>query len=309
MKTPRRSTLLASAVLAAGLVVAGTSTAGAATGNGAWDPLSRCPVDAPAMLAADGASTAAICLASHATSGSMTIGRTTVPTGAVDLQIGVLRTGSTYAVVAPAKGTVVADPVSVPGGLLGIMCGDPNPLIDTICRGLAGSPLNVVTATVEAAGDPSEFNLTSGLTAGKPILKLPVKIHLRNVLLGTSCYLGSDSDPIVLQPRNTARPTATLTRFDPDGTLSSTGIMGYLAISGTDQTDTTFTVPGANGCGLLGILNGAVNDKLGLPSASGSNALTLTAADTSFGGFYTPNSFAPTEGQQLSTRWHAAFRG
>lgn len=301
-----RRTVFALIAAAAASLALVTPTASAATLAGAWAPLDRCPVDDPAMLAADGASVAALCLSSTSTAGTFTIGRTALTTGRTDLQVGVLNQGGTYSVVAPRSGAVVGDPVDIPGGLLGLMCPSNIPVISDICRQAENSPLNRVTATIQSAGAPTDFNLAAGVGTGTPIITLPVKIKLDNPLLGSNCYIGSNSNPILLKPANLTRPTARVVRFNADGTPNATGEMGYLSVSGASQADTTFAVPRASGCGLLGILSGAVDLKQGLPSPAGSNSLVLNDPVTNLGGFQVPRNFAPTEGQQLSARWHAA---
>lgn len=273
---------------------------------GAWAPLNRCPVDDPAMRAADGVTVAAACLSSSSASGSITMGGTTLPTGASDLQLGLLNRGGTYTVVAPPGGAIIAAPVQIPGGLLGLMCPSDIPFITRICEQLENSTLNRVTATIESAGPPRDFNLGAGTGVGQPIVTLPVKIKLSNPFLDPNCYIGSNSNPILLRPANATRPTGTVVRFNADGTPNPTGEMGYVSLRGADQVDNTFAVPGANGCGFLGLLDGAVNLKQGLPSPSGENSLTLSNATTNVGGFQIPRNFAPTQGQQLADRWHAA---
>jgi hypothetical protein len=276
---------------------------------GAWAPLNRCPVDDPAMLAADGATVAALCLSSSAPNGTFTIGATTLTTGATDLQLGVLNQAGTYTTVAPAAGAVIGDSVDIPGGLLGLMCPSTIPFISDICRLVTNSPLNRVTATIQSAGAPTDFNLGAGVGTGAPIITLPVKIKLDNPFLGTTCFIGTNANPIVLKPANLTRPTGKVVRFNADGTANTTGQMGYLSLSGAAQGDSTFAVPKSSGCGLFGILSGAVDLKQGLPSAAGSNSLVLNDAVTNLGGFQVPRNFAPTQGQQLSQRWHAAVAG
>jgi hypothetical protein len=304
----RTSVVLVAAAAAALALVAPSAAAQAAAPElaGAWAPLNRCPVDDPAMRAADGVTVAALCLSSSAASGTFTIGETTLTTGTTDLQAGVLNRGGTYTLVAPQAGTVVGAPVDIPGGLLGLMCPSQIPVISNICRQLVDNPLNRVTATIESAGAPRDFNLAAGTGSGQPILTLPVKIRLSNPFLEPNCYIGSNSDPILLKPANLTRPAARVVRFTADGTPSATGEMGYLSMSGAAQGDSTFAVPGASGCGLFGLLSGAVNLKQGLPSAAGENDLVLNDAVTNLGGFQTPRNFAPTQGQQLANRWHAA---
>lgn len=301
-----RRTVFALIVAVAASFALVTPAAAAATLAGAWAPLSRCPVDDPAMLAADGATVAALCLSSTATSGTFTIGATALTTGATDLQVGVLNRGGTYTTVAPGSGAIVGDPVDIPGGLLGLMCPSNIPFISDICRQMESNPLNRVTATIQSAGAPTDFNLAAGVGSGQPIITLPVKIKLDNPFLGGNCYIGSNSNPILLKPANLTRPTGRVVRFNADGAANPTGEMGYLSTSGAAQGDSTFAVPRASGCGLLGILSGAVDLKQGLPSPAGSNSLVLNDPVTNLGGFQVPRNFAPTQGKQLSDRWHAA---
>jgi hypothetical protein len=307
----RAATIAAAAALAAATAIAlpAAAQAAAPTLAGAWAPLNRCPVDAPAMLAADGVTVVASCLSSSAATGTFSIGETGLTTGATDLQLGLLNQGGTYSTVAPSGGAVVGAPVQIPGGLLGLMCPSNIPVIADICRAVVDSPLNAVTATIESAGAPTDFNIAAGLAVGTPIISLPVKIKLSNVFLGSNCYIGTNSSPIVLKPANLTRPTGRVVRFNADGTLNATGQMGYLSLSGASQGDSTFAVPKSSGCGLLGILSGAVDLQQGLPSASGANSLVLNDATTNMGGFQIPRNFAPTEGKQLSDRWHAAVVG
>lgn len=289
----------------AALVPAGSASA--TTLNGDWAPFNRCPVDDPAMLAADGVTTVDLCLASHSPSGSIKLGNTTAPTGASDLQLGVLSTSGSFSLVSSSGAGIVADPVNIPGGLLGLMCPSKVPLVSAICNKATGNDLNNVTATVEPAGRPSGFDLAAGLGVGQPILSLPVKIHLRNPLLGSACFIGSDANPIALKPKNLTAPTANFTRFDGDGADDPTGgDLIRIGLSGASQSDDSFAVPGATGCGALGLLGPAINLKTGLPSPAGNNSLVLDDASTFLGGFNIPSAFAPDAGRRLSTFWHSA---
>lgn len=273
---------------------------------GAWAPLNRCPVDDPRMLAADGQQTAALCLASGSASGTIVLGNTTATTGESNLQFGLLNSGGSFQIAAPSGGAVLAEPVQIPGGLLGLMCPSDIPVVSDICEELVNGGINGVTATLEPAGVPSDFDLGAGLSVGAPILTLPVKIHLRNPFLGSNCYIGSDDNPILLRPKNLSQPQGRIVTFDADGTPNPNGEMGYVVAGGADQGDDSFSVPRADGCGLFGLLDPAVNLKTGLPSPAGANSLVLNDPTTYLGGFLTPANFAPTQGQQLADRWHAA---
>ncbi|MFJ3278120.1 hypothetical protein [Streptomyces halstedii] len=286
-----------------------TGTAAAATQlNGHWAPFDRCPVDAPAMLAADGVGTTATCISSGSAGGSIKLGNTVVTTGKTDLQLGVLqRADGTTSLVAPAGGALVADSATVPGGLLGLMCPSSVPVVSAVCRQITDADLNKITATIEPAGAPRDFNMGAAFATDVPILTLPVRIHLKNPLLGDSCYIGTTAKPVLLQPKNVTAPSLSLQQFEADGTPGDTGEMGRYTFSGADQADTAFAVPGASGCG-LGLLDWAVNLKTGLPSAAGGNAVTLDDTSTYFASPYDPASLAPNEGRELARFWHSAVK-
>jgi len=274
--------------------VVASSTAGTTTGEhqefqagpGNWAPFNRCPVDDPAMLAVDGTSTRSLCVGSNSTHGSITIGnlptQTTVNT---NLQVGLVLDETTFeiSVISPPGGALVADPVQI------------------------SSPVGPVTAVTMSAGTPSNFNLFAGITTGVPIITLPIKIQLQNPVLGPSCFIGSEQDPIVLHPENTdfsnAQSVAGLINFfDPNGTPNLAGPLDALLITGGVQGDDTFAVPGATGCGPGGGLDAVVNAVVGLPSPSGNNHLVLD--DAASGIAFT---FQGESGQQFASQWHIAF--
>ncbi|MFJ7254658.1 hypothetical protein ACIQWV_19270 [Streptomyces sp. NPDC098085] len=289
-----------------------TSPASAASAQemgGNWAPFTRCPVDDPAMLAADGQAEIAICVASHSASGSIKLGNTLATTGANDLQFGVVRNAATGAsrIVAPAGGAIVGAPTEIPGGLLGLMCPNGIPVISDICRQLTDNSLNRVVATVQSAGTPSNFDLTAGMTGGKPIVDIPVRIHLENPFLGSKCYIGTTSNPVVLRPQNLTTPALASQRFDANGTPNTRGVLNRVALTGNAQGDSSFAVPGVSGCGplTLGELNWAVNLKTGLPSATGNNNLVLNDTATYTAGLTSPGAAVPDAGRLLSENWHA----
>jgi DNA-binding beta-propeller fold protein YncE len=276
--------------------VVATSSAGTSTGAeqefqvgpGAWAPFNRCPVDDPAMLAADGVSAITLCLGSNSTHGSIKIGNLPVTTtGSTNLQAGLVLDENTFefAVIPPSGGALLADPVQV-----------------------TGTPVGTVTAVTQSAGTPSDFNLIAGIQTGVPIITLPIKIQLQNPALGPSCFIGSDQDPIVLHPENTdlsnAQSIGGFFSFDPNGSPNLAGRDGSLLITGAVQGDNTFAVPGASGCGPNGdgSLDAVVNAVVGLPSPSGNNHLVLEDAAS---GLAFPA--ATMTGQQFAADWHVGF--
>jgi DNA-binding beta-propeller fold protein YncE len=279
--------------------VIATNSAGTTTGAdttfttppGDWGPFTRCPVDDPAMLAATGGTlglfgggtgSTDFCVTSNSTHGSITIGPLTTPTGNTNLQVGLVLDNTTgvFSTVAPAGGALIADPVAVLGG--------------------------VVTATVESAGTPSNFNLFAGISLGQPIITVPIKIHLesQSLALGPNCFIGSDQNPIVLNPANTdlSNAMAKIEFFDPGGTPDPNGPLVTIVVSGAVQGDNTFAVPGATGCGANDSLDGTVDAVAGLPSPSGSNNLVLDDASSALA-----FPFNGENGQAFASQWHIAF--
>jgi hypothetical protein len=315
-RTARYGTLAAVTALAvlAPLAAASAARAPSVTLRGDWAAFTRCPVDASAMLAATGqtpkgSGSSALCVAANSPSGSIKLGNTTATTGDTNLQAGLAGSFSKgFPIVSPAGGAVVAAPVNVPGGLLGLICPSSTPVIAAICQEVVNSPLNTVTAVVQPAGRPSHFNFGAGLAVGEPILTLPVKVQLQNSILGSGCYIGSNSDPIVLKPENLVTPTVTSQRFDKNGTPDpSKGVLEDVTATGS-QGDNSFSVPGATGCGglLSSVIDPVLNAKEGLPSPAGSNSLVLDNAVTSIATYVDTSSVYPSEGKDLSAAWHSA---
>ena len=152
----------------------------------------------------------------------------------------------------------------VPGGVIGLTG-------LTWLLEFLGSEALTLYAVTELAGTP-----IIGSTA---FAQLPIKVHLENGVLGSKCYVGSNSEPITLNlttgttsppPPNTPitgkEPRIT---FEPEREITQ-GHEG-------EYVDNSFAAPGANGCvltlfGFIPIsINGLVNSQSGLPSAAGHN--------------------------------------
>ncbi|GAA1253511.1 hypothetical protein GCM10009646_46530 [Streptomyces aureus] len=110
----------------------------------------------------------------------------------------------------------------------------------------------------------------------------------------------------MLRPQNLTQPTFKIERFAADGTPDTAGTMSRIALTGSTQGDSGFAVPGASGCGLLGLIDLAVNAKTGLPSAAGHNSVTLNDTRTYLGGLFAPGTHYPDAGKVLAQNWHTA---
>jgi hypothetical protein len=175
-----------------------------------------------------------------------------------------------------------------------------------------------VTADTESAGTPSNFNLTAGIETGVPIITVPIKIQLENnPTLGPNCSIGSDQNPIVLNPENTDLSNAKivgsnqigLSPFDANGVPDLLGPVEAINETGAVQGDDTFAVPGATGCGPNGSLDSAVDAVAGLPSPSGSNHLVLDDASNDFVVGFDFVSEITLTSQQFANDWHVGFGG
>jgi hypothetical protein len=293
-------------MMSSGVAAAGSSQTAL---KGDWATFTRCPVSAASMLAADGVKVSDECLTSDSPSGSVKLGNTAATSGDTNLQLGVLlhTLGGATTPVAPSGGAIAAAPIQIPGGLLGLMCPSNIPLVTLLCNEINSNPLNAVTATISPAGNPSDLNIAAGLTTGEPIVTIPVKIQLHNPLLGSSCFIGSSSKPILLQPETAVvPPNITAVPFDPNGTSDPNGPLLLVTLSGGTLEDSTFAVPGANGCGPLGIADLAIDLKDGLPSPAGDNSLILNDVTVTVAAYGDPAAEAPHEGQAFSAAWHSA---
>jgi hypothetical protein len=293
----RRALIAATATLAAALPLAAASGAFADVTNPTPQDMALCPT---AFLDTVGSQppwgNGGVCLHSVVSGGSIKLGSTsvpiTIPGDTVDL--GELVTNSNSgndAIVTPTDGQLFKGPAqSVPGGLLGILSSSAVP---AYLRGQlasdANGPGNAVTASVELAGpttpstdlDPTYtqvyINRSNILSEAGPGLAVPVKFHLHNPFLGSSCTLGSNSNPVALSL--TDGTTSPLAPNHPiSGGLASLGFFfGFTLVTLHDLVlvDNSFAVPAASGCGPAGSLDAAVNRKEGLPSAPGHNTVIL----------------------------------
>jgi hypothetical protein len=145
-----------------------------------------------------------------------------------------------------------------------------------INEGLTG-----VTATVEVAGPESKIkvNTLALLFEVGTALSLPLKIKLDNVLLGSHCYIGSDSEPIVIDftSGETSPPPPNEPIHGSAGTFESNEAETLFTLSGGQLVNNPYGAPEANGCGGIFsfFIDPLVNSLLELPSPPGTNTAVL----------------------------------
>jgi hypothetical protein len=304
-------------VAAVALIAVGVSAA--ATGStpargpgypppkGIYAPFTNCPLNNPIMHEMGQVSPVnsfggyAACVDGHAVSGSITIGTiTTQVTEPVDVQFGFVATPASNGNVFPAPvypplaGTsalLSTKPDLIPESLttaLGCATAT-NATIQSICQQAQshGGVYNQVYALAQEAGALSNFGLFTWTQ--------PVKFQLINPLLGSSCSIGSDSNPVVLHPSLSVGPGGGLSEeLDPQPTVHPDTLI--LALTGAVASDTTFSAPEVLGCGPGGFadipVDLALDASSGLPAASG-NSLTLNGSFLIAGNF-SPENFPTT---------------
>lgn len=269
--------LAASIAMLAGLVTAAPALALKPTGE--WAQFGDCPTGNPAVT---------VCVLGTTTGGEFKIGSTTVPlTKTQTLQGGleVIEEGNNERFVNAADGnTLSKTPQTVPGGLLKILAPEffPEPLKkifnEFINKGITG-----VTATTELVGEVklSVANIAQREGVG---LELPVRVHLENGFLGSKCFIGSKAHPVTVQfTTGTTSPPPPNTPISGDpGEIEFKAGGTILVLNKNKLVNNSFGAPVAEGCGsqilfglFTGLIDGAVDSEIGLPSEPGHNTAIL----------------------------------
>jgi hypothetical protein len=257
-----------------------------------FEKFKSCPTEIPIV---------SLCQYGVTTAGEVTINKTTVPINkSIIQQGGAALTGNPeqpteYFALGAKAGFESFQKVAlnVPGGLLGIVnCteikgeGFFEKGARAFCKLIFESGPTEVTATTEPVANehnPSLLNVHNLSEEKGTAVVLPVRIHLQNTLLGSSCYIGSEAHPI--QWNLTTGTSGALKGKRGKAETLKEEIPGEeepvraLRLSENSLVDNTFSVPVVEGCGeflgIKGFLNSIVDGKLGLPSASGNNKAKL----------------------------------
>lgn len=256
---------------------------GASSASAAYAKFVQCPATTPGVR---------ICTFGETTSGEVAIGSTKVPiTKTIVQQGGGIPTGNPgeYFLL-PAKNgeSLSKTEENVPGGLLDLVnCQEikGNGIFELIergaCEAIFENKTTGVTAVTELVANehnPAILDIPNTVEEKGTALVLPVRVHLKNPLLGEGCYIGSEASPIELRlTTGTTSPPA------PNKPISGqTGNIeepeeGVLQLANNWLVDNSFSVPVAEGCGgfFSFLIDPIVDSKLGLPSAAGHNTAIL----------------------------------
>jgi hypothetical protein len=268
--------LFIAAALTAMMLVPSQALASSHHPKGEFAQFAECPLSRPALAA---------CVYSESNGGFFQVGKKTVPLkNPVILQGGfeVNEKGELKFFGAENGDTLSKTPQPVPGGLLGIEAPKSWPKFlqdlfnETINNGFTG-----VTATVELAAPATsiKLSLVNLLIESGTALSLPTKIKLSNPFLGSNCYIGSNSSPVVIDFTTgaTTPPPPNKSIHGAAGTLTSNEAGTLVTLSGGSLVNNSFGAPGAKGCGGLFsfLIDPFVNSIVGLPSAAGTNTAIL----------------------------------
>lgn len=275
------------AVMAPAFVLATAGSAMAAP-KGILARFADCPATSPGVE---------LCVVAETSSGEFKIGTTTVPINKlITLQGGAIpnlaNPGEYF--LAPAKdgNSLSKTALNVPGGLTGLVncteikgSGILEILERESCKAIFENKTTGVTATTELVANvsnPALLNLNSLLSESGTALTLPVRVHLSNPLLGSSCYIGSEAHPVQLKLTDgtTSPPLPNKPIKGKFGTFvaEEEGEFVVAAIKENTLVDNSFSAPTVEGCGGIFsfLLNPIINSKIGLPSAAGHNTAILT---------------------------------
>ena len=180
--------------------------------------------------------------------------------------------------------TLSKAPQPVPGGLAGLVnCKAISDFFLRIsCEVTFENGVTGLNSTLELARPASEIVVNENNLAGETgtALRLPVKVHLENPFLGSSCYVGSSSSPLIwnLTTGTTAPPPPNTPIKGSAGSPKFLEEGGILEDNGVKLVDNAWAAPGATGCGgflVELLLDPVVNSSAGLPAAAGRNTAVL----------------------------------
>jgi hypothetical protein len=282
---------MAAVALAVPLAALAAASPAMAEPQGIFKIFKECPTEIAGV---------SLCSVDTTTSGKFTLGDTTVPINQdIVQQGGFVKTGNPengrefFGLPAKNGESLSKTELNVPGGLLDIVnCeeitgeGSFAKALRKACKEIFENKFTGVTATTELVANehnPVLFNERALAREEGTAITLPLRVHLKNPLLGNSCYIGSESSPLELHlttgethppagvtPLHGAKGTAT--------TLEEHELLS-LRITGNSLVDNDFSAPGAEGCGefwgYTGFLDSLVDAKLKVPNKAGENAAVL----------------------------------
>lgn len=227
------------------------------------------------------------CLLSETVGGTVVMGSKTVPvvnTQTLQGGLSVADENGVRTMFAAKNGiTLSKTPQPLPGGLAGLVkCQEIGiGFIREACKAVFENGVTGVNSYLELAKPASAVKVNENALAEELgiALEMPIKIRLENPFLGSECYVGSNSSPIIwkLTSGTTAPPAPNKPITGDAGELDLFEEGSVLRLKNAVLVDNSWAAPSANGCGGIFsfIINGIVNSSSGLPAKAGTNSTTL----------------------------------
>ena len=268
------------ALLIASLAVLAMSASAQAKLTGAFTRFAQCPYTNTEVRK---------CIHALTESGEVVLGSKKVPiVNPVTLQggIGVVDEITEMSNFFAAKNgvTLSKTPQPVPGGLAGIVnCKEIKEFLLRIsCEVTFENGLTGLNSTLELAKPATDIRLSEFRIAAEEGVGmiLPVKVHLENPFLGSSCYVGSSSSPLIWNltsaETNPPLPNKPIHGFGGEGEFLEEAKI--VVLKNNKIVDNAWAAPGATGCGgflVELILDPIINAASGLPAKAGVNTAIL----------------------------------
>jgi hypothetical protein len=172
----------------------------------------------------------------------------------------------------------------VPGGLAGIVnCKEIKEFFLRVsCELTFENGVTGLNSTLELAKPATDIRISENNLAGEigTALQMPIKFHLENPFLGSECYVGTSTNPVIWNlTTGTTKPPA------PNKPITGAGGEGeflegfqILKLKNNVLVDNSWAAPGTHGCGgflVELILDPIINAAAGLPASAGHNTAIL----------------------------------
>jgi hypothetical protein len=272
--TQHRTRVVCAALLVTALAALGLAGSASAKLAGEFTKFEQCPWTTAEVNK---------CLYSLTTGGEVVLGNKKVPIeSSVTLQGGFSVPVAGFSKFFAAKNgiTLSKAPQNVPGGLAGIVpeASSP-PLVKALIKFFFENKITGVNSTLELSKPASEIKLSEIHLAEEEelALKLPVMVHLENLFLGKSCFVGSSSSPIYWELTSgfTSPPEPNKSIRGNGGEVSFLEGGRIAHLSGNELVDNAWSAPKATGCGgiLSFLVSPIINAQLGTTTAGHNTAI------------------------------------